>query len=40
MEVEVGIVSGYYCWGEEAVGRACLTSTSEVVMQCVVRYKM
>jgi len=30
VEVEVGVVSGCYSWGVEAVGRACLFSTSSV----------
>ena len=30
VEVEVGIVSGCYLWGVEAVGRACLFSTRSV----------
>jgi len=28
VEVEVGIALGCYLWGVEAVGRACLFSTS------------
>jgi hypothetical protein len=33
-------VSGCYWWGGEEVGRACLTCTSEVVLQYVDKYRV